>query len=100
MQQFSEIVNKSIKATFAFEIAARGFGFLQEVIMLVLFLAGTIIGLVSIPPSESGLFGVVVLYLVTVAIIHQWNMKQCTKIEGVIVSAKRIMLLQHLKQEK
>ena len=68
--------------------------------MTGLLLAGMIIGLLNITPENSHLFGVLVLLLISIAIIHQWTMKQLTVVAGFMVNAERVMEFRHLETEK
>jgi uncharacterized membrane protein len=64
INQFSNTINKSTKASITFDVVSRGFGFYQTVIALLLMFIGFMIGVYQSQSSNSGLYGVSVIYLI------------------------------------
>ena len=67
LQRFSKIINDSTKAIIGFDVVSRGFGFYETLISICLMFAGMIMGIALVSNSGSGLYGVAVVYLVTIS---------------------------------
>jgi ATP-binding cassette, subfamily C (CFTR/MRP), member 4 len=76
MQEFSELINRSSKSAIGFDIVARGFGFYETILSIVLMLVGMMMGVSISNPDNSGLYGVAVIYLIAVSERLRWIMKQ------------------------
>jgi Na+-translocating ferredoxin:NAD+ oxidoreductase RnfA subunit len=61
---------------------------------------GMMIGIAQSNPSNSGLYGVTVVYLITISDVFQWIMRQMILVESLMVSAERILQFDHFEQEK
>jgi hypothetical protein len=48
-------------------MVSRGFGFYESLFSLLLLFLGMILGIVKSSPSNSGFYGIIVLYLIIVA---------------------------------
>ena len=59
--------NESSRAIIGFDVVSRGFGFYETVISIFLMFAGMIMGIALVSNSGSGLYGVAVVYLVTIS---------------------------------
>ena len=76
LQKFSEIINESSRAIIGFDVVSRGFGFYETVISIFLMFAGMIMGIALVSNSGSGLYGVAVVYLVTISEFLQRILRQ------------------------
>ena len=65
MQKFSITLNKITKNSISYELIMRSFGLYVTMIVNVLVAAGMFMGVASSKPENSGLFGVIVIYLVS-----------------------------------
>ena len=97
LKSFSVIVNKATKATFAYDLVTRGFAFNSTVLTILLMFAGLCIGLISVNPD---LYAVTVIYLITINELLFALMREIIHVESSMVSAERILELEHLSREK
>lgn len=76
IEKLSNIINQSTKATIAFDIVSRGFGFYSTIIALFLMFFGFMIGILQSNSSNSGLYGASVIYLISYCEVFQWILRQ------------------------
>ena len=66
MQQFAEIMNKSTKASISFDLVMRGCLFYEMVLVLLYVLIGLVLGIALSTKGNSGLYGVLATYFITI----------------------------------
>jgi ATP-binding cassette, subfamily C (CFTR/MRP), member 4 len=66
MKEFSTLVDKSIKASIAFDQVSRGFGFYEAIAALFLMAAGMWVGIEVLPPYQTANYGVAVLFFISI----------------------------------
>ena len=71
----------------------RAFGFYDSFILMFLLVVGMYIGVAVTASNKSGLYGVTILYLVSICELFQWTLKQILSTEGIMVSAERMRKL-------
>ena len=60
---------------------------------MFLLVSGMYLGVSQTTPENSGLYGVTLLFLVSLSSLLEWTLKQIIATEGIMVSAKRIKML-------
>ncbi len=65
IEKLSNLINQSSKASIAFDVISRGFGYYETVIALVLMFIGVMVGVYQSQTANSGLYGVSVIYLIS-----------------------------------
>jgi hypothetical protein len=90
-------MNKSTKAAISFDMVSRGFGFYETVIGLVLMFIGMNIGVSQSNPSNSGLYGVTVIFLFNFCDFCQWFLSQIITTESLLISYERANQITNLE---
>jgi len=54
-------------------------------------MAGMLMGISQISAANSGLYGVTIVYLITISDVMQWILRQVILVESLMVSAERIL---------
>lgn len=99
LQQFSHIINRSSKASICFDMVSRGFGFYSTIGSIALMFFAMILGVVSLREETRTLYGVTVIYLITICDLFQWILRQIITAESLMVSAQRILEFEHFQKE-
>jgi ABC-type multidrug transport system fused ATPase/permease subunit len=101
ISKFTRIINSSTKASIAFDIVSRGFGF------YVFFLGGTLlmaigmeVGIQQTSSINSGLYAVTVIFLVQFSELLQWFLRQTIAVESLMLSSERAFQIIDLPSEK
>ena len=76
MEQFSKIMNESTQASLSFEMIARALGFYETIFSILLIAVGSVMGLIQIDPENKALYGVSLVYLITINEYLQWTTRQ------------------------
>ena len=100
MQEFADTLDITVKSGIAYEMMMRGFGFYVTFILMLLLVAGMYLGVSQTNPENSGFYGATVLYLVSISELFQWTLKQIIATEGIMVSAKRMKMLETIESEQ
>ena len=61
---------------------------------------GVVIGITQLSSADVGLYGVTVVYLITISEYLSWILIQIILVESLMVSAERILELDSLEREK
>jgi uncharacterized membrane protein len=72
-------------------MVSRGFGFYETITTIFLMMAGMLMGISQITAANSGLYGVTIVYLITISDVMQWILRQLILVESLMVSAERIL---------
>jgi len=99
-EQFAEMLNRSIRSSLAFDLVSRGFGFYETIASIFLMAAGMVLGIHVLHQTNTGHYGVAVLYLITVSEVLQWILRQMICLESYLVSAQRILQFDSYDVEK
>lgn len=67
MTEFCELANKTVKTSIGFDIVSRGFGFYETIASIVLMGIGMALGVEVLHQSNTGNYGVAVVYLVKIS---------------------------------
>jgi ATP-binding cassette, subfamily C (CFTR/MRP), member 4 len=87
IQAFSTTINNSTKAAIGFDMVSRGFAFYSTLIGILLMLVGMMMGIAQTNSTNAGLYGVTVVYLITISDVLQWILRQIILVESLMVSA-------------
>lgn len=79
---------------------SRGFGFYSALIGLVLTLVGMAVGVSQSTTTNSGLYGVIIIYLFNFTDFFQWILRQIVTSESLLISYERAMQITNLPAEK
>jgi ATP-binding cassette subfamily C (CFTR/MRP) protein 4 len=91
IQEISEIINKSTKGSISADLTTRGFAFSISFIALCFMLLGMLFSLYLLNPHKTHLYSVSVIYFITISEGSQWLLRQFIVVEGLMVSAERIL---------
>jgi hypothetical protein len=97
IEQFSEIMNKSTKAAISFDMVSRGFGFYETIFGIALMFIGMSIGVSQSNPSNSGLYGVAVIFLFNFCDLFQWFLRQIITTDSLLISYERANQITNLE---
>ena len=77
INKFTKLINNSTKASIAYDVVSRGFGFYIFFLGgIVLMAIGMEVGIQQSSPINSGLYGVTVIFLIQFSDILQWSLRQ------------------------
>ena len=69
-------MNTSTKCAIGFDMVSRGFGFYETITATILMFIGMMMGIGLITTENSGLYGVSIVYLITISDVMQWILRQ------------------------
>jgi hypothetical protein len=78
----------------------RGFGFYQTILSIILLVVCIIVSIVQSDQNSSALFGIILIYLVSISECFQYYLMQILMVESMMVSAQRILRFLTLPHEK
>lgn len=99
LQEFSTIINDSSKATIAYDITSRGFGYYASLMSLLLMLFGLMFGITFSTSDNNRLFLISVIYLTMICESLQYTFAMNLICEGLMVSAERLLVFAKLNKE-
>jgi len=77
INKFTKLINNSTKASIAYDVVSRGFGFYIFFLGgIVLMAIGMEVGIQQSSPINSGLYGVTVIFLTQFSDLLQWSLRQ------------------------
>lgn len=108
LKEFAKIVNNSFRSSINFLVCSRAFGVYVSYFSLVILMVGLIMGILNIQTDESslsssslaGLYGITVVFLLSINDNLQWSLRQANEMESNMVSAERSFVLKDLPSEK
>ena len=69
-------MNTSTRCATGFDIVSRGFGFYEAITSTILMFIGMMMGISMINAESKGLYGVTIVYLITISDVMQWILRQ------------------------
>lgn len=84
-------MNKSTRTSISSDVISKGFGLLQSFLAICLIVASMFFGIHQSNPQNSKYYGVTVIYLITLGEVIQWIVRQIVVVEGLMVSAERVL---------
>lgn len=63
-------------------------------------LSGMLLGILFLKDESAHLYGITVVYLVTISDSFQWILRQIVLVESLMISAVRILQFENFEQEK
>ena len=100
LNQFSKVINASCRGTIAFWNLSRAFGANVVYVSLIVMWIGWICGIIIVTPETAGLYGVSVVFLITVNDSLQWSLRQMIVSGSIMISVERTFLVADLPPEK
>lgn len=101
MEQFTKLINNSTKASIAFDVVSRGFGFYTFLLGGVVLVAiGMEVGIQQSSSTNGGLYAVTVIFLVQFSELLQWFLRQTITVESLMLSSERAFQIINLPSEK
>ena len=88
MQEFSDTLNRTIKAGIAYTLILRAHQFYISLIFMLLLVIGMFIGVSQ--TTHQNIYGVTIMYLVSINQLFQWVLRQIIATEGIMLSTERI----------
>lgn len=79
------------------DLTTRGFAFYESAIAICFMLLGMLLCLYMLDPHKSHLYSVSVIYFITISEGIQWLLRQFIVVEGLMVSAERILRFSSLE---
>lgn len=85
-----------MRANLCFWILSRAFGAYINALGVIIMTIGWIIGIYVVTPETAGLYGVSVVFLITVSDYLQWFLRQLVAMESLMVSVERTFQITEL----
>lgn len=100
LNEFAKKVNQSLQGTICFWNCSRGFGTNLSYFSIFIIWIGWIIGVAVATPQNAELYGVSVVFLLSIGDYLQWFLRQIIVLESTIVSVERAFIVADLPAEK
>lgn len=100
LQEFADKVNDSLRANLCFWMLSRAFGVLVDYFVIVIMIAGWVLGIKLVTPETAGLYGITVVFLIQINDYLQWFLRQLITLESMMVSVERTFQIAELPSEK
>ena len=75
-------------------MVSAAFGFYETLIAIVMIAVGIVMGIAQISPEDGALYGVTVVFLITISEYLHWILRQIILVESLMVSAERILQIE------
>ena len=96
LNQFSKVINASCRGTITFWNLSRAFGANVVYVSLIVMWLGWIFGIIIVTSETAGLYGVSVVFLITVNENLQWSLRQMIVSGSIMISVERTFLVADL----